>query len=472
LELLLRFKEYLAKNNLIKKGDSILLGVSGGPDSLTMLHLFVKIKKEYRLDLVVFHLNHMFRKEASNEAAFVKKQAENYGLEAVIEEFNVPQYIKKKGLSPEEAAREIRFKFMQKWASKFKLKKIALAHNRDDLVETVFLNVIRGTGLKGLTGIEPVTSYGELLVIHPLLNIYRQEIEAYCQLNGLSPVYDPTNKENMYTRNKLRNEVIPYLEREINPGLKGVIARMAENIRVEENYLSQRAKEEFRELLVEKTNRELILSLSGIKEQHVAIRNRVLKKAIGLLKGNYIDLYSKHYQDINRLILEGQTGKYIELIDDIRVRLSYDKLIIEKGNSYQTDFKGFSYELPVPGQVSLPDGQVLTAEEFDELPEWRTISSKPEICICDQEKLQLPLLIRNRKPGDRFQPLGMKGLKKIKDFFIDEKIPANKRDSIPIICDNSGQIIWIAGYRMDDRYKVTKKTNKLLKLRINYQEGD
>ncbi len=472
MELLTRFKEYLVKNNLIKEGDSVLLGVSGGPDSLTMLDLFTKIKGEYCLNVVVFHLNHMFRNEAFTEAVFVKNQTENYGLKAIIEEFDVPKYIKNEGLSPEEAAREVRFKLMKKWVRELKLQKIALAHNRDDLVETVFLNLIRGTGLKGLVGIEPVTIHGQIEVIHPLLSIYREEIEEYCRHNGLKPVYDQTNKKNIYTRNKLRNEVIPYLEKEINPGLKAVIARTAEHIGVEENYLSRLADKKLDELIINKKHKEITLNLQGFKKSHIVLRNRIIKKAIGLVKGDYIDIYSAHYEEIDKLIQRGQTGKYVELTDGISVRLLYDNLIIEKRDDCREELEAFSYKLSVPGKIILSAGLEITAEVFEVLPEWKTISARPEVCICDLGKIEQPLTVRNRKPGDRFRPLGMKGFKKLKDFFIDEKIPERERNKIPIILDNSGQLIWVGGLRMDDRYKVTGETNKFLKLGINYQEGD
>ncbi|HLV09749.1 MAG TPA: tRNA lysidine(34) synthetase TilS [Halanaerobiales bacterium] len=466
------FKNYIKQNNLFNKGETLLLGVSGGPDSLTMLDLFYRLKEEYYLKLIVFHLNHRFRAEGVLEAEFVKKQADKFGLKAVIEEYDVPAYIKEKGVSPEEGARDIRFSLMKKYACKYKLKKISLGHNRDDLVETVFLNLLRGTGLKGLTGIAPLQSYGGLKIIRPLLNIYRHEIEEYCKEKHLEPVQDPSNKENIYTRNKLRNELIPYLEREINNGIKETIARMAENIKLEDDFMSETATRQLREIRSAKSENVIVLSLEKLSNLHLALRNRVIKKAIGIIKGDYTDLYSYHYQDLNKLILRGQTGKYIELPDGIRARRSYDKFILERDSGTKGDNIPFLYKLSIPGKVSLAGKCSLSAEVYNKLSSWKEISLDPGVCVLDLRKLNLPLRIRNRKPGDCFQPLGMEGFKKLKDYFIDEKIPAGKRDKIPLVVDNDDNIVWVAGHRMDERFKVSEETNKFLILRINYQEGD
>ena len=271
----------------------------------------------------------MFRQEAFAEAEYVKKVAEGYGLEVIVEEFNVPEYIEKHGYSPEEGARLARFHFLEKWAGKYEIKKIALAHNKDDLIETVFLNIFRGTGLKGLAGIPPLTERNNILIIHPLLVFFRQEIEEYCRERNLNPCYDRTNEELIYTRNKLRNKIIPELEKEINPGLKGVVYRMALNIREEEAYLSKLGLEKYKKCILERKKESLILSLEMLEKEDKAIRRRIVQNAISELKGNDLDLYAIHYQAIDDLILSGQTGKFITLPDNIQVRRSYESLIFE-----------------------------------------------------------------------------------------------------------------------------------------------
>ncbi|MDI3547992.1 MAG: tRNA(Ile)-lysidine synthase [Halanaerobiales bacterium] len=465
MDLIRGFAEYIDEKNLVKSGDSILLGVSGGPDSLAMLDLFSRIKNKLKLKLVVFHLNHKFRREAGQEATFVSRTAERYQLKAIIEEYDVPGYIEEKGLSPEEAAREIRFQLLFKWAGKLKINKIALAHNRDDLVETIFLNLVRGTGLKGLTGIDPLTEINNLEIIHPLLDISRKDIEKYCHIRGLQPRYDPTNEETLYTRNKIRHKVIPYLEKEINPGLKEVIARMAEIIREEDCFLRELAKRNLEEVLIEKRGNKIVLSLSGLKEIPRVIRRRIFRMVISTLKGDHVDLYSYHYQAIDDLILTGSTGKMIDLKDNLKVKRLYDQLIFDQ-NGFTEGYAEFNFKLTVPGEVNLPGDRVLKAETSPYFTGWRKLALKPEICLCDADKVKPPLTVRNRRPGDRFTPLGMKGVKKLKDFFIDEKIPERERNRIPLVLDSTGKIIWIAGLRIDDRFKVTDKTERFLKLHL------
>ncbi|QTL99363.1 tRNA lysidine(34) synthetase TilS [Iocasia frigidifontis] len=471
LKLIARFKEYIKEYDLLKNGDSLIIGVSGGPDSLTLFHLLNSLKKEYNLYLVVFHLNHMFRKEASAEAEYVRGIAKRYEIKAIIEEYDVPAYIQKEGLSPEEAARKVRFNLLKKWAGKLDIKKVALAHNKDDLVETVFLNITRGSGLQGLTGINPLTEIDGINFIHPLLDIYREEIENYCQENNLKPVYDQTNNEVIYTRNKLRHKVIPYLEKEINPRLKGAVSRMAAHLRSVENFLSRITQEKLAEILLENNKHRIVLSLSAIQKEEQLIRRRLVKGVIGLLRGDVIDLYTVHYKAIDKLICAGETGKKIPIKEELQIRISYDKLIFEIKNRGKK-VSSYNKRLTVPGETLLSNKVVIKTWIIPFYNDWQQDAFSQDICFCDYNKIDLPLFVRNRRNGDRFKPLGMKGEKKIKDFYIDEKVPLNKRDKTPIIVDNKDRVLWIVGMRMDDRFKVSPDTANILKIGIKYPGGD
>lgn len=470
MSLVNQFREYLQEQKLVEHGDRIILGVSGGPDSLTMLDLFVKIKDEYQLELIVFHLNHMFRKEAQAEADFVSGKAKEYNLPEIIEAFDLPQYIKKEGLSPEEAARRVRFKLLRKWVERARADKVALAHHRDDLVETVFLNLLRGTGLKGLAGIKPISEWEGFTLIHPLLPIKRQQIEEYCQKKTLNPRLDSTNLEIIYTRNKIRHRLLPYLEKEFNPALKEVVSRMAEIVRAEDNFLSSLAGEKLRSVMLEESSRQIILSLAGLQGLATVLRNRVIKAVLARLKGNNIDLYYPSYRAIDQLITRGSTGKFIGLKGNIRIKRSYDRLIIEQGLPAERTTE-FLLEMPLAGELVLPVGKKISSEVRPIFHDWLKEAGKQRACICDFELIELPLLVRNRRKGDRFIPYGMKGEKKIKDFFIDQKVPVEERDSIPLVTDGRGKIIWVAGLRMDDRYRVTARTERVLKLAIIDLEG-
>ncbi|MFW6030713.1 MAG: tRNA lysidine(34) synthetase TilS [Halanaerobiales bacterium] len=463
------FCNYIREEKLIRTGEAIVLGVSGGPDSMVMLDLFSQIKDEFKLELLIFHLNHMFREEAKKEAIYVKNIADKYGFNSIIEEFDVPYYIKKMGFSPEEGARKARFNIIRDICQKLSIKKVALAHNKDDQVETVFLNLIRGTALKGLTGINARVDNGDYVLIHPLLFLSRREIEDYCQKHKLKPVRDPSNQETDYTRNKLRNHLLPYIEKEINPAVKDVVYRMSSNLKEEEEFLQNLAAKKFNEILLKNNKKELVLSLEQLQNENLVIRKRICKKALESLQGHVVDLYSTHYQIMEEFIANADTGKSIDLKDDIRLKTSYQDLIFENGK--QISNKEFYIPLSIPGELKTDDF-IVSTEIIDKSADWRKFARQDSLCLCDYQKIELPLAVRNRRDGDYFFPFNMNGSKKIKDFFIDEKVPLDKRDKIPLIVDAKDRIVWVASYRTDDRFRIDQNTAKILKIGIKFTGGD
>ncbi len=460
-----KFIEFIKKEELVERGQSILLGVSGGPDSLAMLDLFNRIKESFQLELVVFHLNHMFREEAEEEARFVERITSQYGLKSIVEKYNVPAFIQEKGLSPEQGARIIRFKLMEKALKKLNINKISLAHNKDDQVETVFLHMYRGAGLNGLTGINPLTEMDGFQVIHPLLDIYREDIERYCHHRNLKPRNDPTNEETIYTRNKIRHDIIPYIEKEINPGVKDVVIQMAGIIREENDFLDKLAANNLKNIVTGKKDREISLSLDHLRNFPLALRRRIIQQLIYSLDPDYSDFYFNHYQLLDRFIHQSETGKILDLPGELKVKRQYNHLIFRMGEFEKNSIE-FNLELTLPGEIYLPGGRRLKAGYITPSSDWLDQVSDPEICVFDAGPATFPLKVRNRRPGDKFSPLGMTGIKKIKDFFIDEKIPAEDRDKIPLVIDHTGRIIWVAGLRLDNRFKITAETKKYVKLTL------
>lgn len=475
MDILNKFKDYINDESLVNNGDKILLGVSGGPDSLAMLDLFSRIEGEFDLQLFVFHLNHCFREEAAEEAQFVEHICEEYGIKSFIEEYDVPRLAKEEGLSPEEAARKVRLNFLIERANNLIVDKIALAHHRDDLVETIFLNLIRGSGLNGLSGITPWTKIRDHNIIHPLLSISREEIEEYCQKRELNPRRDPTNQETIYTRNKIRHKVIPYIEKEINPSLKKVMARMSQIIKEEDQYLNDLAKKMINEILIEQDIDYVKLSLTGLRDMVPVMRRRVMRRAVYIVKNNPANLYYKHLTDIDWLISKGETGKLIELPDNVKIKRVYDHIIVKKGDFNYYDDQYLSV-LSFPGKLSLPgdliiETDIFSVKKFDNY-DWRKEAEKNHVCLFDCNEVRFPLKVRNRRRGDKFKPLGMKGVKKLKDFYIDEKIPAAEREQIPIIIDSNDLIIWVAGMRMNERVKITGNTQKIGRINLYNRKGD
>ena len=466
LTVLNKLKSYLNYESLVENGDKILLGVSGGPDSLAMLDLFYRIRESFNLELIVFHLNHCFREEATSEAKFVEQICNEYDIKVFIEKCDVPQIAKQKGLSSEEAAREVRLDFMTEKASQLNVDKIALAHHKDDLVETIFLNLVRGSGLKGLSGISPCTEIRQFKIIHPLLSLYQEEIEDYCKERNLNPRRDPTNQQTIYTRNKVRHKIIPYIEQEINPSVKEVMVRMSNLIREEDDYLDKLAKKSLQNVIIDKNKDQFTLSLDGLKNLPPVIRRRVIRKSIYYVKNEPANLYYKHYQDIDELIMNGETGKMLDLPDEIKVKRLYDKIIIKKGDFINFDAQ-YCYVLKFPEKKVLPGNKIIETDFLSEdMYQWKDEAIKDNTCLFDFDKVSLPLKVRNRRNGDKFKPLGMKGIKKLKDFFIDEKIPRNKREKIPIIVDGNNIIVWIASLRMNEDFKITGNTKVIGRIKL------
>ena len=460
-----RFKENLINKNLVKKDDKLLLGVSGGPDSLTMLNLFVEIRDEFNLDLLVFHLNHSFRKEAEQEAEFVKNFCEKLDINYIIKKYDVPKYVKKNNLSPEEGAREIRFNFLKEICQAKNIKKVCLAHNKDDLVETVLFNIFRGSGMRGLRGIEDEVEINGMKIIHPILIFYRSEILDYCNFFDLEPVIDPSNKSDLYSRNRIRNNIIPLIEEQINSNAKQVIARMSNTVKEDYDFINQYSKQVFEDILLDEKEDKYILNLEKFKNLHPAVIKRIINNIIIKLKGNIDNFYYNHYSDIIKFIENNKTGDILDLPEAIKLKISYEKLFVYKGEFMQ--IKEFSKTIVKEGEYRLPYNQKLKVEIIDEKLDWRNYKDN-KFCLIDFGKVDFPLTVRNRKKGDRFIPLGMNGHKKVKDFFIDLKIPDFVRDKIPIVYNNKDELIWICGYRMDDRFKIEEKSKKTLLLK--YEE--
>ncbi len=461
-----RFKKNLLDKNLIFDNNRLLLGVSGGPDSLTMLDLFINIRDEFNLKLIVFHLNHLFRKEADKEAEYVRKICVKRDVKAIIKTHDVPKYVEDNNLSPEEGARKIRFKYLNEIFRKEDIDKVCLAHNKDDLVETVLLNVFRGCGMRGLKGIEDNITIDGINIIHPLLIFFRAEIIDYCDSNDLEPVYDPSNNSDLYSRNRIRNNILPLIEDQINPNVKQVITRMTETIKEDYNFIKEFSNNKFKDILIEKTEKKYILDLQKMKDLHPTLIKRIINIILKNLKGNMDNFYYKHYNDIISFIESNNTGDILDLPDDINMKISYDKLIIIRGSF--SKMKKYSKVIEGEGEYLLPYNQKLEVEIIPDKLNWRNYKDK-NLCLIDYNKVDFPLKVRNRRDGDIFIPLGMDGHKKIKDFFIDKKVPDYMRDKIPIVFDEKDNLIWVCGYRLDERFKLEKDSKKTILIKY-YKE--
>ncbi len=456
-----KVKEIIINKKLVDIGDKIVVAVSGGPDSICLLHILYRLQEEFELELFAAHLNHNFRGiEAQKDAQYVLNFCDKLDILSFVKSIDVPGYAREHSLSEEEAGRILRYEFFNDILEKVGADKIATAHNQNDQAETVLMRLLRGTGIQGLTAIH----YGRGRIIRPLLNTSRRDIEDYCLINKLSPRIDKSNLKPMYHRNKIRLELIPYIEKHYNPNIIESLAKTAEILKKDRDYLEATAWQAYKNVELNSKKDSLELSISGINKLPHALQSRILRLATEELVGKREILEFNHIYSVIELLDRKETGKKILLPAGLVARVSYDKLIISIGDEKQADFY---YELAEKKDIIINEiggkFKVRTARKKDV----KSISRDRYIKYFDYDKIKGKLNIRNRRQGDRFWPLGLAGSKKLKDFFIDCKIDREKRDRIPLVCDGS-QIIWIVGYRISEKYKITDKTNRILIL--EYQD--
>jgi tRNA(Ile)-lysidine synthase len=462
-----RFKDFIEKNNLLDNCKSLLLAVSGGPDSLAMLNLFCEFSKVFNIKIAVAHLDHMFREKSAFEADFVESFAQKKGVKFFCKSENLPELIKKQNISVEAASRKVRFNFFREIMNKYNYDLLALAHHRDDQAETVLLNLFRGSGLQGLSGIQPKLRLEELRVIHPMLCFNKKEILNYCQKHKLKPCFDSSNDENIYSRNIIRNKIFPIVENKINKKAREVIARSSNIIAAENEFIEQLTIEKYKDIIKEETNSKIIIDFNKFKNIDQVLQRRIYRVIYNKLNNNLDDLYLDHILEIEKLIGDDQTGRGIDIASGIRVEISYSNLIFFKKEILKEDSDIKNIEIKIDKNIQLDKNRSLNSviinnKEF-------SFVNDPQRAAFDFDKLNLPLKIRKRKPGDKFIPLGMKGHKKVKDILIDKKVPKYLRENVPVIVDAEDDIVWLAPYRISDKYKITEKTNKVLILRLKYK---
>jgi len=456
-------KRTVDRYHLLEKGDRLIVGVSAGVDSMVLLHLLNTYREAFDLSLIVAHVNHGLRPEESEkEAELVQKASERLGLPFEYGRFNVKEFQKLGGLSPQDAARRIRFHFFHDLLKKHYAQKIALGHNADDQVETVLLRLIRGSGLQGLKGILPIR---EGKVIRPLLEVWRGEIESFAIEKKISFLLDSSNLKHDYLRNRIRLALIPLMEREYQPNFREIILRTSSILREENDYVERGAEEAYQKIVREERD-TLSFKFSEYQSLHQAIQWRVLKKIFERIYDWGMDMEEGGWSDVHKIyqkLHQSSPSFLLELPRGVWVEKRYDIVLLEKGGI--KPFPPFEVELIFPGRTFIEEIKKEVVIEEANLNQFKDCKESPHLSLMDYESLQFPLKIRNFRPGDRFHPLGVKGTQKLKEFFIDHKVPRFERLKIPLLI--SGEMIaWIVGYRIDERVKVTEKTKKILKVTV------
>ncbi len=473
-QVLQKVERVIAAYEMFGPHDKVLVGVSGGPDSVALLHVLLQLTPHYDLKLGIAHLNHGLRgKEADADAAFVATLAQRFELPVYIQKRDIHQYRIDEKLSLEEAARQIRYAFYHEVAEKNEFNKIALGHQANDNAEHVLMYLFRGSGTLGLSGIPPVRS-GR--IVRPLIRVTRSEIENYLAAAGLDYVIDRSNIDPKFIRNKIRHQLLPLLTSSYNPKLIETLNRLADIMRSEEQWIKDTIQRMFKDALVSSEPEALALSVPALNRNQRAARRRLIRMAVRTVKGDLRRINFGHVESSLMLLEKGKTYVHLDLPGSISVRRSGDVLFVtrEKSNRRHLHLKddgsevcSFNYVIPEPGfqpaTVCVKEAGVqleFSKTRVENIPDIRKTGQ--QVAFFDMNRLVFPLTLRNFQPGDRFRPLGMVGTQKVKDFFINHKIPRSYRRRCPILLSRD-DIIWIVGYRIGDSVKVTEATADILK---------
>ena len=317
----------ITKYDLIKSGDKIVLAVSGGPDSIFMLDILNRLKDNLEFEMVVCHVNHMIREEAEEDAIFVENFCKRNSIECYVKRIDVQKYANNNKIGTEEAGRIIRYNFFEEILNKTNSNKIAVAHNKNDKAETIIMNFLRGTGMLGLKGIEPIR---DNKYIRPIIEIERKDIEKYCKDNKLNPRIDKTNYENIYTRNKVRNIVIPYIEKEFNPNIIEGINRLSEIVTEEDNFLNSYTLNVYKQLQIEEKQDEIVLDLKCFNKQDIVIKKRLILYTITKLMGSVKGIEKVHIEDIIKLCQNNIGNKYLTPNKNIKILVKKGKIFLSR----------------------------------------------------------------------------------------------------------------------------------------------
>ena len=438
----------ITKHNLICKNDHIIVGVSGGADSICLLYFLNSIKNDFNLKITAVHINHCMRGEESDEDnRFVVDFCKSINIPINVFSFDIYSKAKEESITTEEAGRKYRYNSFNNVLKKVNGTKIAIAHNKDDNAETIIMRFFRGTGIKGLSGI----SYKRDNIIRPLLDCLRKDIEDYCTRNNLSYRNDSTNSMDIYTRNKIRLNLIPFIKKDFNPNIVNTLCDMSKTFYDENEFLDTLANKALDDCIIEKDTKKITLKINKLNNINLVIQKRLLRLCLSHFNK---DLYNLSYEHINMIIdiLKKQTGKSLNLPNNLYVYKQYDYLIIcQNINSIKNDIN-YNYKIELDKTIYIKElnKNILLSKNII------NISTKVYTISLNYDKIKHSLFIRQRNAGDKIYINNM--TKKVKTIFIDLKIPANERNLYPILlCED--KVIGILGLCLSNEYRPNKLDN-------------
>lgn len=467
--------ETIKKHNLIEEGDRILLGLSGGPDSVCLFHLFLEISTIFNIRFEAIHINHLLRADESFEdEKYVENLCRSFEINLKIVRVDVNMEAQHLKMSIEEAAREIRYREFAKFSNERDLNKIATAHNKNDQAETILMRIIRGTGTDGLSGIKYIRGN----IIRPLLDINKEFIVKYCDEKELKPRIDSSNLKSEYTRNKIRNVLIPFIDNEYSGSIVNSLGRLSDVAAKDADFINRETLRTFENMNKINNNGLCKVSQSELINFHPSILSRLIIKIINDIGGNLKRVEAKHIENTIEFIKKSKTSDEIHLPAGVKISRSYDKIIFlnesisnllayNLNNIPVCDEEKYLDKIEVGEQKVVKWGKYLFEFELLEVNEYLKdvykTNEKQGIQFFDYKSFELGINIRSRKKGDAFKPKGTNYHKRIKEFFIDEKIAKEERENIPIIT-NGFEIAWVVGLRTSEDFTIHKDSKKILKI--------
>ncbi len=469
-------RAFIQKHRLLTPGQTLAVGVSGGPDSLALLHLLVRLRPEYDLDLRAAHLHHGLRASADGDAEFVSQIAKEWAVPCVVEPADVAALARANRLSIEEAGRQARYAFFTRLAPV-----VAVAHNADDQAETVLMHLLRGAGIGGLRGMLPKSSGqwvvgSERIVIRPLLATPRANIEAYCAAHGLQPRIDSTNADTTFFRNRLRHELIPFLET-YTPNIRELLCRTADVAAGDYELVRGVIEKSWADTLAAAPGEAVAFDLHRWRALPLALQRALLREAIARLRPGLRDVDFAPVHHAVEWAQAAESGRTADLLAGLCVKIRGNHLVI---CAWPSPLRRISVGLPEGGGLGVRvNSRPLMLPGLTHFFNWQAtatrlerwslseIESNPDLWTAFVDASLAPFTLRTRRAGDRFRPMGMGGESmKLSDFMINQKIPVDDRDRWPLLTSGD-EVIWVCGYRLSERARVTGATKEVVRLKLS-----
>ncbi len=456
---------FIQEHRLVSEGEKLVVAVSGGADSVCLIHILTSLREELKLELHIAHLNHQLRDADSDaDAEYVAELARKLGIPNTVEKRDVKGYQKEERLSLEEAAREVRYRFLAETAKSIGAGRVAAGHTKDDHIETILMHLIRGSGTRGLRGLQPATLWQSgvesLVIIRPLLEISHQETEGYCRQHKITPRLDASNLSLSPLRNRVRQQLLPLLE-SYNPAIAEALLRTGRIADDDITFLDEQVARLW-DKVVRQEGKAIILEKAAFEQLPTPLKRYLLRAAVERLLGSAKDIEMRHIEEMISLATKA-AGKRLSLPGGLTFAIEYNRYLLTPDLAALSPLPPLKGEFPlnIPGETLLPGWRVEAS-----IVEREDMTEKDDFtAYLDLSKSGDRLTVRTRKRGDRFQPLGLDQPKKLGEFMIDAKIPNAWRGRVPLVCSGK-QILWVVGWRLDERAKVSRDTKQVLRLKF------